>query len=38
MICFEIKKIFSKSVNKAALLIMAAILIAVCLLTFNLNP
>ena len=35
MIWFEIKKIFSKSVNKAALLIMAAILIAVCLLTFN---
>ncbi len=35
MIWFEIKKIFSKSVNKAALLIMVAILIAVCLLTFN---
>lgn len=35
MIRYEIKKIFSKPVNKAALLVMAAILVIVCLLTFN---
>lgn len=35
MIQYEIKKIFSKPINRAALLAMAAILAVVCLLTFN---
>ena len=35
MIRYEIKKIFSKTMNKAALLVMAAILVIVCLFTLN---
>lgn len=35
MIRYEIKKIFSKTMNKAALLVMTAILVIVCLFTLN---